>query len=419
MSLLNKPFDQITFEDVEDYCKEQHVETATLDYKQVIPRDLAKHIAAMSNTLGGIIIIGVEENRKTGLPTKWDGISPTDKPVERVHQFVANVKPYPSCNVRETNEKNGKIFVLVEVLEGDATPYYPVNDLTTVWLRTGNISTPLKPAERDAVEIMFGKRAKAEAARESNLARAEALTSGASLLTPRSVSQLVKALSTPSSYSGLGGALRGDVIALVLQPYFPRRELLNPRAIRERIHNFRSIGGAGFPYPQLRAGPNCIYYFGRGHQESGRCDQVHSNGLLYHAREGVLRAGEGETQLFISHVSESLYVFLKTAQAFYRAVNYHGLLEGRIALLNVREALVRRIIPQGYRDPFDDEPCKIPLPNYEWPLELDTHKLADSAWLQDYFVSLMERIYWDLGLDDRNAADMIKVWLQQTGRIVQ
>jgi len=113
MSLLNKPFDQITFEDVENYCKEQHPETATLDYKQAVPKDLAKHVAAMSNTLGGFIIIGVAEDKNTGLPTKWEGISPAGKPVDRVHQFVANVKPYPGCSVRATNEKNGNIIILV------------------------------------------------------------------------------------------------------------------------------------------------------------------------------------------------------------------------------------------------------------------------------------------------------------------
>jgi hypothetical protein len=36
MSLLNKPFAQMAFEDVEDYCKEQHLETATLDHKKAM-----------------------------------------------------------------------------------------------------------------------------------------------------------------------------------------------------------------------------------------------------------------------------------------------------------------------------------------------------------------------------------------------
>jgi predicted HTH transcriptional regulator len=110
MNIFTKPLGTVTFEEVEAYCEEGNVETAELDYKSELPRDgLAKHIAAMSNTLGGIIILGVEED-KTGRPAKWEGVPNEGKLVDQIYQQAANVKPYPNCYVYRTTEKNGLVF---------------------------------------------------------------------------------------------------------------------------------------------------------------------------------------------------------------------------------------------------------------------------------------------------------------------
>jgi predicted HTH transcriptional regulator len=130
MDLLAQDFNTITFQDVVDFCDQKIVEGTELDYKQVIPRDLAKHFAAMSNRYGGLIIIGVEEDPRTGMPSKYEGLVNDGKLIDRIHQFANNVRPLPSYHVRTTSEVNGKVFLLVRISEGGAPPYTPKNDPT-------------------------------------------------------------------------------------------------------------------------------------------------------------------------------------------------------------------------------------------------------------------------------------------------
>ena len=60
MSLWSTPVSQITFADVDQFCREMHPE-GVLDYQGVaLPKDSAKTIAAFANTLGGLILLGVE-----------------------------------------------------------------------------------------------------------------------------------------------------------------------------------------------------------------------------------------------------------------------------------------------------------------------------------------------------------------------
>ena len=59
--LFTKEITKITFEDVVNFCKEQMPESINLDYKEDFPRHLEKTISAFANTMGGLIILGVED----------------------------------------------------------------------------------------------------------------------------------------------------------------------------------------------------------------------------------------------------------------------------------------------------------------------------------------------------------------------
>src|SRR5260370_4430740 len=168
MNPFSQPFNEVAFNDVGAFWKQKHPESTTLDYKKDVPRDLAKHFATFSNTLGGMIIVGVEEAPATGEPLMWEGVINEGKLLERVNQFAANVNPIPTYNVRLTDEKNNKIFLLINILEGDAQPYLANGD-PTVWLRTGNISRPLRQADREELVRMVEKKNLAIQVRDHNL----------------------------------------------------------------------------------------------------------------------------------------------------------------------------------------------------------------------------------------------------------
>ena len=111
MDILNKPITTFTFNDVVSFCQEGHHEGWQIDYKRDWPQDgLSKYFAAFSNTRGGVIIIGVEEDKTTGVPTVWDGVNNTAQSIERVHQWASHIEPLPSYEVHPTDEQSGKIF---------------------------------------------------------------------------------------------------------------------------------------------------------------------------------------------------------------------------------------------------------------------------------------------------------------------
>src|SRR5438309_1718805 len=69
MSLWSKPVESITFEDVNNFLLQKHREGPRLDYKAGLPKKLLpKLVAAFANTNGGLIILGVEADKKTNLP---------------------------------------------------------------------------------------------------------------------------------------------------------------------------------------------------------------------------------------------------------------------------------------------------------------------------------------------------------------
>lgn len=73
-NIYGKKLTEVTTNDVRNFCQKQNREGINLDYKKDIssPKKIAKTIAAMANTLGEWIIIGVEDNRddKPKLPVE-------------------------------------------------------------------------------------------------------------------------------------------------------------------------------------------------------------------------------------------------------------------------------------------------------------------------------------------------------------
>ncbi len=68
MSLWHKPMELVTFEDIEDFCQQGHAEGLALDYKAEIPSKLHKLVAAFANSLGGLIVFGIEADKVTNKP---------------------------------------------------------------------------------------------------------------------------------------------------------------------------------------------------------------------------------------------------------------------------------------------------------------------------------------------------------------
>src|SRR6266699_1845514 len=233
VNLLARNIHGITYSYVVEFCKQKVLESVQLDYKLNIPKDLAKHFATFSNTQGGLIIIGVGEDVQ-GLQTTYGGVPNDSKLVDRVHQFAANVTPLPTYDVCTTDEQNGTVFLLVRIDEGAATPYTTLND-PTVWIRTGNVSTP---ASREELLRLANKKRDAEAARSANIAFAEQYFMARVNEAEQERQQAIQAGGTNIYKYPLGSRENSAILSLTLQPYYPNKQLTTPQELLRCIREY-------------------------------------------------------------------------------------------------------------------------------------------------------------------------------------
>jgi predicted HTH transcriptional regulator len=165
--LLGAPLDELGSAHIEALVANKVRESFDLDFKATLygngdsaRRDLCGDIAALANTSGGVIVLGVEEDAhatSTGTP----GVSVSDAERNRMLQVVAaGVAPMPALDVLTiaTEADPGRGFYVLAVPRSTRAPHavvvnegfrYPVrNGTTTRYLSEPEIAAAYR--ERDA-----------------------------------------------------------------------------------------------------------------------------------------------------------------------------------------------------------------------------------------------------------------------------
>lgn len=417
MEILNKPINKFSFDDVSAFCQQGHIEGIQLDYKQQLPlKGLAKHFAAFSNTRGGVIIIGVEEDKKIGKPIAWNGIKNEGKLIDRIHQYASGVEPIPSYEVHITDENNGNVFLLIHIFEGDRTPYYVHND-SNLWVRTGNISNPIDIASPDYVEILFGKANKAEIARNNYINRAYQIYEAALVRAEKERQRLIaeekdeferkqqqeikETGTTTLKYSSkyVQGKLGTNVsmLTLIAQPFYPKKALITPLDLANSLDQIRvrTRWGDEFPSSNMETIQDGLLRFFWGQYDGMiKCEQLYSNGLVFHSVDVLKPDDQGQLHISLYRVANLFMIFLKALKNFYSHLKYQGGVIGYLQLKNVADIWINRIRPYGW-DVWGNR--RSLLSDYSWDLELDTSMLNDDLTLQEYFIEKIKEIYWSFG----------------------
>ena len=357
----------------------------------------------MSNRYGGLIIIGVEEDSQTGLPSRYEGITNDGKQIDRIHQFANNVRPLPTYEVRTTDEVNGKVFLLVRISEGGAPPYTSVND-PTVYLRTGNITTPLERADVEIMHDLYAKRADAERLRQDNIARAQAVL--LSLLEQQDLKRRQQLLHEEDPSGAWRFCLQElhenfRMLTAYFQPFYPHRELALPREIDAALNEVRVTNrqdsGSFFPSLDMRPMARGLYAFRWiGNDVSFVADQVYANGCFLRSEHfGAVREPLADN-IFMADIARMLYTTLLFGRKLYSRLGYSGLAQGALQLTGARGRRLSFLSEREFH-PLNPETVNA---SYIWPIEADTHQLSDDDWLRAYFCRTMREIYWDLGITD-------------------
>lgn len=404
MDILSKPINTFSFEDVVAFCQKGYPEGVEIDYKKEYPqKGLQKHFASFANTRGGVVVLGVEEDIKTGKPVKWDGIPDDVKLTEKANQEACNISPLPSVFVHKTSpSKDGKVFILIRVFEGDKTPYYVQND-PNIWIRTGNISNSVDISSPEWTELLIDKQEKATKARSNCLKIADIVFEEALKREERKRQQLIveaKEKNDGSDRNYYQKKLGTDVgmCEITILPYFPREALLAPQEIVDKIESYAYSKGSyeGFPDRNLEPIPEGAMHFKHNYNGYIECQQVYSKGLLYNKLDIMRVDKHGKKVIYLSFLAGRLFIMLKTARNFYGSFGYQGVLKLNVLLINVGQMFIKPIHPDGFL--FWDEDRECLLNNYNWSFEPDTRVLGEEEKFKQFYAKLVSNLYWSLGI---------------------
>ncbi len=177
MSLWLKSPAEISFADIDAFCQTMQPEGARLDYKGIsFPKDLAKTIAAFANTMGGLILVGVDAEKTSNKPV-WPATTgmPTEPGLqERVYQ-IAEEAIYPPVRVGvsgpiENPNLPGHVLMVIRVNESREAPHaIDKNRRVYVYERTANKNTPYELADMWRIEHLLRRRNQLVDTREAEL----------------------------------------------------------------------------------------------------------------------------------------------------------------------------------------------------------------------------------------------------------
>lgn len=399
MDILNKPISDMSFSDIVDFCELKVIEGVSLEYKADFPKDLAKQFVTFSNTQGGLIIIGVSEDPKTGLPDKWEGIDEAGKPIDRVYQTAANVVPFPSFEVSTTDAVNGKLFVLIRVKEGAAPPYTTNSD-PTPWVRTGNISTPLRPANREELLQLITKRERAQQAREAaiefthlnfDLDLADAERERQCMLQDPN-----KAKDTYKHPLGIGDLTA--IFDVSVMPFYPDRHLLEYSDLSfSSLHNL--LGNAwqetAFIHGTKSVPGGLTAFFWQNIWGAIVSNQIYFNGHTYMATD-VLQTRDDQRTVSAYTIADYLHKELEIAKHVFEKTGYNGQVSVHASLRGGMGATTTP--PQDHH--WREAEGKLRLGEYTWTMDTDTATMSDMKSLATLNVNLLKRICWDIGLGE-------------------
>jgi hypothetical protein len=120
----------LSFQDVDEFLglslpeDKRLPESSQIDYKQDLPGDLGDDVAALANTYGGLIFLGIKSDKnRNNVPVLWDGVQLGSDPSVRVaSRILSTVRPRPEFDIGLASSTNGNI-VVIRIREGSYPPY--------------------------------------------------------------------------------------------------------------------------------------------------------------------------------------------------------------------------------------------------------------------------------------------------------
>ena len=406
-SLFTKPFSEIEFDDIEAFC-EKWPEGVRVEYKRQIPNTIPKSVSSFANTLGGILIFGVEtnENNKAILPIEG---MPSDRGMqERIEEsaFTGIYPPVtPEVKVCDVPDKNGNVVVLVRVNESPEAPH-AIQNKTKVYLRVGSTT---QPADIDRIVEMVKGRENAQEISDRILHEIElGATSRWSPLFP-SPPPLPNLTSSPPQPNS--PPRKSPNLTLIARPLFPYRLLMSPRKIKDFISTHGSLGMCESDARQINDGVFTVL--------EDLYQEIRIHGIIYFRYMLYTNSDENKNQnLKLEDVLRHIIQFINVAKDFYLTCEYLGNVEIAARLVGAdavklkigRDCHCQLIKYQQSLDPLNLE--------FAVPIQCCVRDLIELVEVENVIFDLVDHLLWNLNVPaaawEETVREMLKRWRQQS-----
>jgi len=339
--LYTKAITEISWEDIVEFCNQRTPEGACLDYKRDFPKNLEKTIAAMANTLGGIILLGVAEDDQTKPVFPLEGIPFQRGLSERVTNIIlTNITPpiFPEIQPYRNSDDKSKAIVLIRIPQSHQTPH-AISNNTKVYIRTGNRNNPEALADLDRIGWLVNQRQKSESLRALLYKEAD----------QRFVNLYARALAqSQKGDSEIHQMVSQGKLTLSLCPVYPKDAFCTPPdldtiAKKIRVRDYYGTGDF-FPLPDRIASlivqngvvlrffnDNEFYY-----------TELNCFGLYFY-RESFRRLNPSQVEKPIILAGETVSradQFIDSGIKYYEELGYWGMLLFRVHLDNILEYIL-------------------------------------------------------------------------------
>ena len=140
ININNKPWEKLRFLDIEKLLSSLDEENFFFEFKSdnESPAKLAKEISAFSNTFGGYVLLGINDDKTISGCSQWTE--------QRVHTTIHDsITPTPNFDVKKLKKGNVTILI-IKIEEGTMPPY--ITNKGQIYERVSSGSFPIKNSEK-------------------------------------------------------------------------------------------------------------------------------------------------------------------------------------------------------------------------------------------------------------------------------
>jgi hypothetical protein len=388
-AMLGIPIDLIDYAAVVRFLETGVREGFGLEFKSDFPKHLDKTIAALANTYGGTVLIGIEETPIGSAQVPIRGIELVAGLRERVLQIgLESIYPpiIPEVKVVEFRSavdlpEPDRALLVIRVLETDVGPHV-TTARNTVYLRADNISGEReRKAALDEIEWLLKKRQRSSEEKTRILTRA---SERALELRPRRRNRR-----NTERYSKEG------TMTFLTVPTFPRSSLLDIRAWTGVVEQTRvSIAALPNELPNGR-----LRRVAGGLLFEGDCgsSEFQQQGLILHEFDYWWNyygpyVSPGARQLYPEVTAALFWGALELSSEIYRKSHYPGLVDFQFNADGLRDAFFARAQEPAFYEPTKLIDSEVTIERRFSVGELEENLMAIARDCQ-------RELYWAFGVD--------------------